>query len=252
MVGFAIATPATARGWTTKEFKKGTNRPQRLALLPPHADFVKAKAVMTEQMIKECQALEAASVVEIRQHLQELGYEVKVVTQEEVNASTELHDLVDRAHKRYDEEKALFSRKPKKIKKHRYSLGDEGVLLTSALDVDGLVIARINAVWVSGGAKALSVLFGGLANYQRSHAYVDMTIVDGETGDVELYYVGIDPCKSEALVNEPEKVIRKAYNSCFQGYPKKGAVVAEGTDEDDEMLEDLEEMLAEEEDGGSE
>ena len=48
LVGWVIQTDAAeARAYMTPGFSTGEERPMRLALLPPHADFIKAKAVMT-------------------------------------------------------------------------------------------------------------------------------------------------------------------------------------------------------------
>ena len=241
--------PAAGRGFMSKEFASPEARPHTVAVLSPHADFIKANVVMTESMIKECEALEREAAEAIQARLEAMGHTVIVVTPERLQASLDLRELATRVDLRYEEEKAHLARKPRQVKERRYGVGEDAVLLASLLEADALVVSRIQAIWVSGGRKALGVIFGGVTGYPRSRAYVDMTIIDGATGKVDLFFFGGDQCKSKALVDDPGKVMGKAFDSCFRSFPPLGtAVVAKDDEADDEaILAEFEALAAEEE-----
>src|SRR5437867_11933923 len=76
--------PALARQYMTPAFLAKTPRPMSLAVLPPHADFMKQQAVMTAEMVKAAQALEDEGAAALGAQLPAKGYTVRVLTQKDV------------------------------------------------------------------------------------------------------------------------------------------------------------------------
>lgn len=247
---------AGAKSFMTTGFSTGSERPLKLILLPPHADFVKSKAVMTEQMVKESQALEDAAAREILAHLKSKGYEVRYLTSDEINASPELRDLVHGINDRYHEEWSSFVRRPKGVRQGRYSVGDDVVRLCSLLDVDGVLISRIQAVGITVGKAILLSLFGapgGPASYGR----LDVSVVGGGDGDVDAYFFRVQGASLKQLTNRPDVIMRKACKKGLKALPRVGealsaAQIAQGEEnEEEDIVSEFEALLvAEKESGG--
>ncbi len=255
LAGMLAAPAVHAYGVMTKEFKKGETRTAKVVILPPYAEFHKAKAIMREEMMEECIALERATAKWLAAKYEERGYEPVLVTMEQIEADPELAEMFRRVNARYDQDFPKLMRKPKKVKKKQVDLGEEGRHLAAMLDADTLAIIRVRAVQTTGGKKALGFLFGGVAGAvsSRSNAGVFVATMHGRSGLVESFFWGYDRCKSRALVEEPDTVIRKASNSCFKKFPKLGEVVAEDDDSSEMSEEELLRQFEEEEgqeDGG--
>jgi len=245
----AAVTLAHAKRYMTPGFRTNETRPVQLAVLPPHAEFIKQKVVMTEQMIKECEALEAAAAAWIPQLLEAKGYTVKVVTQQEANENPELGEMVRRANERYDEEWGRLIRKPKKVHVGRYNAGEESQQLAARLDVDGLVLPRIQAVGVSGGKKALGMLLS-LGQYMpQGYARLDLSIVDRTTGDIEAYFFFAQLAGMKKLTKKPDKLMATVAQHTLKKYPEHGEVLKPkgevGEVEEDYSDEDESQLLGE-------
>ena len=223
-LALATATDVAAKGYMTADFKLGYTRGKTLALLPPHAELIKAKAIMTDQLIEEALALETSALTSIAQNFERLGYAVKIVSQEEFEKSAELQELVRDVSDRYDEEWPKLVRRPKKIKYKRYNLGDEGRQLSAMLGADGLILARIQAVYVTAGRAAMAYFFGG-GGLPQSYARVDVTALDGDTGILESYFYSVHPCKKKQLTGNPDLVMAKAFRKLLKKYPAEGQVL---------------------------
>jgi hypothetical protein len=204
----ATATEVAAKGYMTADFKLGKTRGKTLALLPPHAELIKAKAIMTDQLIEEALALETSAATSIAKNFERLG--------------CELQELVKNVSDRYDEEWPKLVRRPKQLKYKRYNLGGQSRELSTMLRVDGLILARIQAVYVTAGKATMSYLFGGAT---RSYARVDVTALDGDSGIIESYFYGVQLCKKKQLAGDPDVVMTKAFEKLLKNYPAEGEVL---------------------------
>jgi hypothetical protein len=206
----------------TADFKLGKTRGKTLALLPPHAELIKAKAIMTDQLIEEALALETSAATSIAKNFERLGYEVRILDAKELQQSGELQELVKNVSDRYDEEWPKLVRRPKQLKYKRYNLGGQSRELSTMLRVDGLILARIQAVYVTAGKATMSYLFGGAT---RSYARVDVTALDGDSGIIESYFYGVQLCKKKQLAGDPDVVMTKAFEKLLKNYPAEGEVL---------------------------
>lgn len=264
----ATATPATsAKRFMTPGFRTTDSRPTTLVVLPPHAEFIKSKTVMTEEMVEECKRLELAAADQIRSLLSGKGYVVRVLTRQEIDADPDLRELLLRVNGRYDEEWAKIIRKPRKVHSGRYQAGEEAQQIAAQLEVDGIIIPRIQAVGVTGGRKALTFLLSFGNAMAQGYARLDLSVVDGKTGQVEAYFFGVKPAGLKALTNNPEKIMSKVTRGMFRRFPAVAKVLPprntrhsageeekdEGSEADeDAILADLEALLGPEEEKGAE
>ncbi|MEJ2131217.1 MAG: hypothetical protein P8Y95_06255 [Gammaproteobacteria bacterium] len=243
---------SVSAGWqASAEFAEPGTRPHKLALLPPRAEMVKRKMVMTEELVAEAQHLEAVTRDAIAAHLRDLGYDVTVVERSTVNADPQLQQLVFKANTRYEEEWARIVRKPKRVRYGYYSAGDEARILAAALNVDGLVFTRVIASGAGGGQKALSMLLiGGGTTFTR----LDAGIVDGDDGEVEAFYFARMETGYAEITKKAEKTMSKLTRKAMKRYPDVDETlkVKAPTDEeiaaieeedDDEVMEELEALL---------
>ena len=221
----ATATPASAKRFMTPGFRTTESRPTTLVVLPPHAEFIKSKAVMTEEMVEECKALEHAAAGQIRSLLSGKGYEVRILTRKEIDADPDLRELLRRVNKRYDEEWTKIVRKPRKVHTGRYQAGEEAQQIAAMLEVDGVIIPRIQAVGVTGGRKAMSFLLSFGNALAQGYARMDLSVVNGRTGQVEAYFFGVEPAKLKALTGKPDKVMTEVAGGVFRRYPKVDQVL---------------------------
>ena len=212
------AAPALAREYMTPEFMTKVSRPMRLAVLPPHAEFIKAKAVMTAQMLQEAGALEDEAGKAIAAMLESKGYAVRLLTPADLDAAPEIRGAVTSLNNRYNEEWSKILRKRKEVRNGRYGAGEEAVKLSSLLQVDGLVMARIVAVGHTGGRQALTIILSLGQAYAQSYARMGLSVLDGRSGRVEGYFEGYRSCTTGSLVKKPAKVMTNLAESTLDDY----------------------------------
>lgn len=253
-VALWIAVPglAEARGYMTNEFRTALDRPLKLLLIHPQADFIKAKAVMTEEMLTESHALEDAAVAFLVEELESRGYEITYLPPSELSADRELADLVTEVNDRYDAEWVKIIQKPKKVRHRRYSIGEIAVELGSAYEVDGLLISRIQAVGVTAGKQVLSAFFGGPVSYGR----IDLCVIDADDGEVHGYFFAAAETSLKKLTQKPDAAMAKITRNALKKHPdseevldarklKKLGLEEEEEDEvDASVISEFEELLA--------
>lgn len=249
------AVPVAAKRIMSPGFRTDDERPKNVVLIPPHADFVKKKVLMTEQLVAECEALENSASSWIRKMLEDKGYTVRVLTVDEINADPELQETVRQVNDRYDEEWRKLIRKPKKLRLGRYELGDEARRLVARFGADGLLISRIQAVGASKGQKAMAYLLGGNPGYAR----LDLSVVEAESGRVEAYFFFMVEAGYKSLTTKPDKKMMQVARGALRKYPKSSeilppkhpSVAEQKADEEDvseeAVLADLEALLGPEE-----
>ncbi len=226
-----LAIPALfARASMTPGFRSKASRPMRLALLPPHAEFIKAKVVMTDQMTAETRALEAEAARAIQDQVRALGYEVRVVDEAALMKNAALRQLVVKVNDRYSEEWGRMMHYPRGVKQKRYTLGAEVVKLCAFLKVDGLIVSRQVAFANSKGRAFMSGMMNLGAPSQTSYLYLDVAVLNGRNGQVEGFFRGYEPSSLGQLTKKPVKVTVQACAKAFSRYP--ASTVAEMVEDD--------------------
>ena len=208
---------AHARGYMTAGFQARTTRPMTLALLPPHAEVIKEKAVMTDDMPKEAAALEHEAALALKKGLEARGYGVRLVSPDDLRQDAATRTLVKKVQERYDEEWGKIIHKPKQVRERRYQGGDDVLRLCALLKVQGLVVARIQAVGVSKG-KATLRYFASSAQ-PHSYARLDVGILEGKQGYVEAWFNGYENTSLGQILKKPALVMGQVSTQALKKYP---------------------------------
>jgi len=256
VAAFLAAGPARAREYMTAEFLTKSPRPMTLAVLPPHAEFIKAKAVMTAQMVSEAAALEDEAAKAITVTLESKGYKVRLLTPADFDTTRGLRELVTSLNGRYNEEWGKILQDRREVRYGRYGTGEEAVKLASLLHVDGLVLARVVAVGHTGGRQALTIILSLGNAVAQSYARMGLSVLDGRTGRVEGYFEAMQNCTTGGLVKKPDKVMTDLTEKTLDDYlaatetkkPKKSQGEVQARDEsepasDETAISDFEAIL---------
>jgi hypothetical protein len=110
---------------------------------------------------------------------------------------------------RYDAVAVQLDRKPKDVRKGRYSLGDEITAFRPDTQADTLVFIRSSGVMLTGGKKA----FGWMVAGPKTHGNLTrIALVDARSGDVLLFAV---VRRAGNFLEDPERTFRKAIADAF-------------------------------------
>ena len=248
----AIVLPADAGRWMTPEFSRNEERPVIIALLPPRAEVVQDKLTSMDQMVHEGAKVEDAAAVVVTNTLTGKGYQVRPISNDEINSDSELKDLVHRFNERYEDERQQIMQGRKGVRSRRFTCGEEAEILAKRLGVDGIAVVRIVSSAASGGQQVLAFIGGS-----SGRTDMDVAILAADTGDVEAFFDAfITGTSDNDIVERPEKEMAKVSKKTLKKFPKTGEVVKvkrswpqhtrkepEATQSEDEMLADLEALL---------
>lgn len=211
---------AFARGYMTPGFRSKQSRPMTLAVLPPHADFIKSKVVMTDQMLAESAALEREASQALKSQLEAKGYRVRLVTPGDLAKNQRLRDLVVKVNDRWAEEWGRIVYRPRHVKQKRFNGGGDAVRLATFLKVDGIAVTRVIAVGVTKGKAFMSGFMNMGTPSQRSYARLDLGILNGRHGLVEGFFTGYEPCSLGQLTKKPAYIMGQAAENALSRYPE--------------------------------
>jgi hypothetical protein len=250
---------AGAAEYMTPEFAKVEFRPKTMVLIPPRAEVTKKKVTSSEQMIEEGAVLEEATSLVLKEQLGALGYTIRILTIDEVNTDPELQLMVRNFNERYDADLAQVVKKPKDIRKRRFSFGDEARILAARLEAEAIIVGRISASGATGGQKTMAFLLGG----SSGHAALNLSIVAGDNGDLEGFFsyfnAGMSPQK---IALEPVETMSKVSAKALKDFPAIDELakvrkswpqntdrqVPDTAQSDEEVFSDLEALFGEEAD----
>ena len=213
-----VVPSLVAAKWVTPEFGDPDARPHKVLILPPHATLRKKKMIKSEEYIAETAALETHASVALQKQLEERGYEVIVLSAEDVNADPALQEMVLRANERYDEEEPKIIRKRKRLKYGRYGVGDTVRPIAVRFGVDAVAFTRLDAVGSGVGQAVFVALVGGSAGTQN----YSFAIADAASGQIEGYYVAMTQWGFTQLVEQTPKVMEKMTKLLLKKYPDSG------------------------------
>jgi hypothetical protein len=223
--GAPSAAPSRGSQYMTAGFQTRDTRPLRLAVLPPQADFYKAQAVMTNEMVSEAAALERESAKSIAGILERHGYDVRLVTRADIEAIPGAADLLLRFDNRFNAELGKVFKAPKDVRHGRFGVGDAATELARALHVSGLVPLRVVAVGNTGGRAALVAALSLGTAFVQSSSTMYLGIVHGDGGRLEGYFTGYEPNGLKRLVQEPDKAMAELANRTLLDLPLSNQVL---------------------------
>lgn len=181
-------------------------------MVPAEGKLSKQGVKGREGMAKESDDWSAALENVVEAHLKSAGVSLMpAISAADSGASDdEVRQVVLQIQQKYDEVSAKLNSKPKDIGKSRYTLGDQVTLLPCAAKSDVLVFVQGEGQVLTGGKKAMGMLFGGAAN---SGATLILTMADAKTGEILTFarLVNINSFGgSEQFMDDTEKAYGKA------------------------------------------
>ena len=211
-----VSVSISAAEYMTPEYARAEFRPKTMVLIPPRAEVTKNKVTSTEQMIEAGSVLEDATSLALKEQFGELGYEIRILSVDEVIADPELQLMVRNLNERYDADLAQVLKKRKDVRKRRFSFGDEARILAARLGAEAIIVGRIQASGATGGQMAMSFLIGGSSGY----AAMSLGIIAGDNGDLEAFFNDIDNGMSPAQITEqPLETMAKVSAKVLKDYP---------------------------------
>jgi hypothetical protein len=184
VVALAVSAQAFAEK-TTEEFANGTARPRSIAFLPVKATVTRARMVETEGLVDDSVKFGGEFNARIQAALTAKGYQVVVIDTDRLNTDPKLQEYVVETQRGFDDMMSKY--KPKNMSKHMYKVGDSGRVLADYLHVDGLAFSTMS-ITITPMGKAI---FSGLVGGTTSGANANLEIVDGKTGELEAWFLGI-------------------------------------------------------------
>ena len=207
-----------AAGWAQFEhpdLKSGKAVVRTAMILPPSIKIVKSGVKGNETLTEESHQVEIALPPLLTSVLQEHQCSVndKALASDALAKDTELQYAVADLQKRFDEMFPQLERKPKDVRKGRFTMGDEVAKINPGGTVDALVFVRGFGQVNTGGKVFLSAVAGvspasGIVYY--------ITVVDARSGAV-LYYA----TAYRANPKKPDEAI-KSFQKSFKNFPGEG------------------------------
>ena len=105
-------------------------------------------------------------------------------------------------------------RKPKDVRKGRFSIGDDVLRLDRAERGDALVFIRANGIMLTKARKVLGLLVPGVVPW--STISISIALVDSKTGEV-LFFSKVKAIGD--FVKSPEQVLSKPVRKSFKNFP---------------------------------
>jgi hypothetical protein len=196
------------------DLKSGKTMVKNVVILPPNVKIVKNGVKAVEELTEVSRDLENALPPLITEALNQKHCEVndKAFTSDALEKDSDLKYAVADLQKRFDEVLPQIQKKPKDVRKGRFTLGDDVAKLNPGGTADALLFVRGFGQEVTGGKAFL----GALAHtYTPTGAVYYIAVVDAHNGAV-LYY-GIAYTGPRDPARRPAK---KTLEKFFKNFPE--------------------------------
>jgi hypothetical protein len=218
MAAFTVLLLSTA-AWAQYEHPDLKSRKivvKNAMILPPNVKIMKSGVKGSEELIEEEHKIEDTLPPIIGAVLQERHCSVpeKGFDSASLEKDQELKYAVADLQKRFDELFPQLTRKPKDVRKGRFTMGDEVAKLNPGGATDALVFVRGFGQSNTGGKVFLAAM-AGLSVF--SGAVIHVVVVDARTGVVLYYGVSV---QSDSPVKNPAQT-QKAIGKSFKNFPGK-------------------------------
>lgn len=180
-------------------------------ILPAKVEITKESAKGSEMMVAESAEISANVMVAVGEALQKKQFTVVSNSFEPASMDdTRKYTLAD-IQSRYDALLPKLFDKSKDIKKARFTLGDEVMLLNVHKDADVLVFIRGNGKVFTKGKTAFSLI--NIFDFEYPYAQFTVGLVDARTGEVLAFTKPLSATKvlkdKKALTKVIEKSLKK-------------------------------------------
>jgi hypothetical protein len=189
----------------------------RAAILPAKVEIVKESAKGSEMMVAESADISEKVMAAVGQALQQK--KISVVTNSFAPATMDdsrKYQLAD-IQSRYDALLPKLVKKSKDVKKERFTLGDEVMLLNVHKEADVLVFIRGQGRMFTKGKTAFSLI--NIFNLDFPFAQITVGIVDARSGEV----LAITKPLSASKVLKDQKALNKMIEKSLKKLPSAPA-----------------------------
>jgi hypothetical protein len=210
-----VGPQVAANQYAHPSLKSKEKTVRKLLLLPPRVQIQRQGMKGSEGMIKEAGDFGQAVSSLVAGQLAQEGCEVifnQAVREPSTSDENTKFALTDIQNK-YDRIEAVISRKPKDVRKGRFSIGDDVLAMNLAERGDALVFVRVNGIVLTKGRKIFGLLVPGTLPW--STVFISIALVDSKTGDV-LYFSKIKAIGD--FVGAPEQVLSKPVRKSFKNF----------------------------------
>jgi hypothetical protein len=219
LIVLAPALFLCATAWAQFEhpdLKSGKIVVKSAIILQPNVRIVKSGVKSTEELMDESHLIENALPPLIGSVLQERKCAVndKALAAEVVEKDNDLKYAVADLQKQFDEIFPNLRKKPKDIRKGRFTMGDEVAKLNPGGAVDALVFVRGFGQINTGGKVFLSAMAGVSANNATAYHIV---VVDARNGTILYYGVALQGGNPASHPDGSRKSIERS----FKNFPGK-------------------------------
>jgi hypothetical protein len=209
-------TPAIWAQFEHPDLKSGKAAVKNAVIVPPNVRIMKSGVKSNEELIEESRQIENALPSLIAEVLQQRQCTVndKALATDALEKDAELKYAVADLQKRFDEVFPQMQRKPKDVRKGRFTMGDEVAKLNPGGAADALVFVRGFGSVSTGGKVFLSALAGAAA---YSGTVYHIVVVDARNGAVLYYGIAVqggNPAKNPAGS-------KKSIERSFKNFPGK-------------------------------
>ena len=200
IIGFAATgAPASINRSVRTKREPNAGPIQSVCLVSLDAQLMRFGMKGAEPMPAETEAWSAKLKDTVMQAASGAGWQVAGDFTDLTTVGEDARDSVVKVKRKYDTVAVQLNKKPGKVAKGRYTLGDEVALLPCSANADSLLFVAASGVIKTGGRKAFSVMVwgglpGALANYSLRIAFVDaksgevtaltrINLIGGKLGD---------------------------------------------------------------------
>lgn len=159
----------------------------RLCLAPTQAQLLRVGMKGRESLSRESEEWTVKLRDMFWRAIEDAGGQPAGDLSAEPPARDEVRESVTRIRQKYDSIWPQIKKKRGGVKKGRYTLGDEVLILPCARDADSVAFINAEGLLQTGGRKTLSILTGGVAGavLSLSRYRVWISFVDARSGDVK-------------------------------------------------------------------
>ena len=187
-----LSVAPTARAqFANPDLKSGKIALHKVLILPPQAKVLKSGMKGGDSLVEESRAIETALPAIVAKALQDKGCTVleNAFDPGGLDKDQDLKYAVADIQSRFDSLREHMDKKPKDVRKGRYTMGDEVSKFNAGSAADALIFVRAEGVLFTGGKKAFATILGGLsgAAATTNTIIVNIAVVDAQSGAV-LYY----------------------------------------------------------------
>lgn len=212
-LAFAAASPATLRAQYLHPKVSGKETTiRRVVLMPAKVEIVKQSMRGPEGMAAESDLLSARVSQLITEAL--AGKHVSIASGAPVGeADTQKTYTLSDLQARYDALLPKIMKKPKDVKKGRFTLGDEVLNLNLDKTTDAIVFVRGQGQKLTKGKSTFSILTLSL---NLPYLMLTIGVVDAHTGDVLVFAT---PVAIADVTSPDDKPLRKAIEKSLKKLP---------------------------------